>query len=87
MPRDTHAYSGRYLDVVEPGTHGQDVTHGWRSDTPDNTPDEEPFLRVCGSSVPSITSTLTLHFQRPGEATEAVRPGPADGVPSIGMRK
>ena len=32
--------------MVEPGTHGQDVTHGWRSDTPDNTPDEEPFLRV-----------------------------------------
>ena len=31
---------------VEPGTHGQDVTHGWRSDTSDTIPDKEPFLRV-----------------------------------------
>lgn len=46
IPQDTHAYQGRCSDVVEPGTHGQDVTHGGRSDTPDTTPDEVPFLRV-----------------------------------------
>ena len=46
MPRDTHAHQGRCSDVVEADTHGQDVPHDWRSDTPDTTPDEVPFLRV-----------------------------------------
>ena len=46
IPQDTHAYQGSCSDVLEPSTHGQDVTHGWRSDTLDTTPDKQPFLRV-----------------------------------------
>ena len=43
--------------MVEPGTHGQDVTHGGRSDTPDTTPDEVPFLRVVCMQLLVIVSS------------------------------
>ena len=49
--------------MVEPGTHGQDVTHGGRSDTPDTTPDEVPFLRVQPLKTPRTLTANRMSAQ------------------------
>ena len=38
-----------------------------------------PLAEACGLSGQLLSSSL-LHFQRPGEAIEALRPGPLDGI-------